>query len=84
MSKAFSINCFPNPTADKVTISCNEIPPSGFYIKVVNIQGKTVLKSYNYSNSQHVVDLSDLTNGVYFLSVNSDEINQTFKIIKSK
>jgi photosystem II stability/assembly factor-like uncharacterized protein len=84
VSKAFSINCFPNPTADKVTISCNEIPPSGFYIKVVNIQGKTVLKSYNYSNSQHVVDLSDLTNGVYFLSVNSDEINQTFKIIKSK
>jgi len=79
-----NIICFPNPTTDKVTIVLNEMPVSGFNIHVVNIQGKTVLKSHNFINNQHTVDLTALPNGVYFLSVVANEKHQTFKVIKTK
>jgi hypothetical protein len=60
------------------------MPVSGFNIHVVNIQGKTVLKSHNFINNQRTVDLTALPNGVYFLSVVANEKHQTFKVIKTK
>ena len=64
--KSFSL--YPNPTSDKLFISyLNPIHT----IKIADITGKTIV---TISNPDHLkfIDMTSLTNGVYFLKINSE------------
>jgi len=75
------INIYPNPVSNFLKI---ENPFSGNYkVKVINSLGQIVLKQ-NQNTSSTSLDVSNLSKGIYFLNINSEEVNtQTFKFIKN-
>jgi len=68
-----SLNLYPNPTNDLIYI--NGIQPH--CIKVVSIQG-TIIQTYFETDK---IDLSNLSNGLYFIQIFDDE-NNLFNIQK--
>jgi PKD repeat protein len=80
---AWSLEIFPNPTSGIVNISAIGAPSDAVELKVIDAVGKTVFKDNNLraDNDQvHQLDLSDLPQGLYFLTVTADEQRVTRKI----
>jgi len=70
---------FPNPVRDELRMSANEDIKS---VNVYNMIGQEV-KRISLSNlSSYKLDMSDLSNGVYFIRTKIGESTGTFKIIK--
>lgn len=70
-----NISFFPNPTSDylKIVIKNNTYKAS----KVFSIQGKEVLSSKSLN-----IDISNLSNGLYFIDIETEEGNIKKKFIK--
>jgi len=68
----------PNPTTDNITVNANTIIKS---IQLYDIQGR-VLVSKTINTDQTTLDVSNYSNGVYFLKVISEAGEKTKKIIK--
>ena len=70
LSENFTIQLFPNPSTEKITISTN-LPndlKEKFSYTVVNIQGKTILKG-NFTNQNQVFYKNQFETGIYILNV---------------
>jgi len=65
------VKIFPIPVTDLLQIDFEE----NFDYEIVNIQGKSLLKG----NTNHVIDVNDLSSGIYFL-----QLSQENKIYQSK
>jgi hypothetical protein len=81
------INIYPNPVKDAFVISVkNEINDNqNNYYSIHDITGKSIIvEKLNVINSDHVqkVETSNLPSGIYFVNVNINAKNSTFKIIK--
>ncbi|MCF1423142.1 LamG-like jellyroll fold domain-containing protein [Mangrovimonas futianensis] len=76
-----SLNIFPNPTADFVTISLNAT--NSFNVKLINITGQ-VIGSFNGNQSNKLmIDLQNHKSGIYFLKIELEKgQTKTFKIVK--
>ena len=73
---------FPNPTKKEISLKFLNALPSNSHYVLHDILGKTIL-SGNIAQLNTILDLSSVINGIYIVSVFSDEqlINST-KIIK--
>ena len=67
---------FPNPASDQISIEANEYL-MGNEFAIYNSIGKSVRKG-SITSKKTVVNLNDLPNGIYILSIN----NQIYKVIK--
>lgn len=68
---------YPNPANDEVTIN---IPlTSEFEIELINSLGEIFYKTHN----QNKLNISLLPTGIYFVHINSDSVNYTYKLIKN-
>jgi hypothetical protein len=75
-----SLKIYPNPTSDHLYITGNNLDIQNVFVSDLN--GR-VLKSFDFSSvSEAVVDLTGLTNGVYIVSVKSEEDTVNKKIVK--
>jgi hypothetical protein len=75
------ISIYPNPANDKLNIKINKFNNTNQYkFKLVSVEGKE-LKSESLINSQTEIDVSDLSNGIYFLEVNTANSNLRKKLI---
>lgn len=77
------ITILPNPVSDKVQISMNFEQHRVIDIQLIDEQGKSIwTKQVNGKNFIETKDLSQLTNGVYFLNLLIDQAkySQTYKI----
>jgi hypothetical protein len=77
------ISIYPNPTSGKLTIENGQLIIKN--IEITDITGKTIQSSSNsqikqFSNLE--IDLSGLNNGIYFISIQTDNEIFTSKIIK--
>lgn len=73
------LSVFPNPTSDIVNIT-NAVGLNA--VQVMDINGRTV-KSVNFNNvSEASINISNLTSGVYMMSIASENGTSTQKIIK--
>jgi hypothetical protein len=82
-SNELSINVYPNPTEGMISLNIQGLD-SDFSLKVLNIQGQVVMSEFvaNRSNSYlRTLDLSNLTNGVYFLEVRSNDMLKVEKVV---
>lgn len=61
---------FPNPASNELVIQFENMP-SGVQIEVVDLNGKTVLSKQTVESSLLVLPL-DLTNGIYFVNLKTD------------
>lgn len=78
-AKINKVNVYPNPTTGKVEIT--NLSGNGTFV-LTNVQG-AILKSIDYNSSTKTIDISDLKNGIYFIS-NLDKSNFFVqKIIKN-
>ena len=73
-----SFNLYPNPAEKMLAVRCEGIKR----ITITNLIGQN-LKSFQFKNSDYeVLDLSDLTKGIYFLTLESAEGTATSKFAK--
>lgn len=82
MQQALSI--FPNPADDMVNIMFNKADNAEISIR--NIQGQVIKQdvfNFNSGNSSYLLNTSELPNGVYTVTINSDGTTVTQKIVVS-
>jgi carboxypeptidase T len=78
----FSVNVFPNPASDKITISCSQ--PGAKKYCVTDLSGRRILEGSLNSVSE-TVSVSSLDHGVYLLNICVDEkVISAQKIIVTK
>lgn len=70
---------FPNPTSNHINIVFKENRESE--IHVIDAQGRSII-SLSSTTSNNVIDLTSYLNGLYFISVNSNNSVKTFKVVK--
>ena len=75
----FSINIFPNPTADFITIDNSSVKEIMF--KIVNVNGQTVIDNIDSKNGT-TVDLTNLKSGIYYLKPKNKDLQKVHKLIK--
>ena len=81
-SNGSGIVVYPNPTSGMVTITLGSMSKS-VEVTVMELNGKLV-KSEKYSNSNNVrMDISDLSTGMYFITVKADNQLKQVKIVKN-
>ena len=76
---------YPNPTDGLLNIGYTGLNDNTIRIIVSNTLGQILIEKeikLPTKSSQTQIDINDLPNGIYFLTVNSSEINQVFKIQK--
>ena len=81
-SNGSSIVVYPNPTSGMITINLGSMSKS-IEVTVMELNGALV-KSEKYSNSNNVrMDISDLSTGMYFITVKADNQLKQVKIVKN-
>ena len=78
---ANTINIYPNPASDNITISFNRYTQAT-NIRLYNLLGECVYTS-NVSGSTYHLPVAHLPNGVYILQLNSADINTQQRIVIS-
>ena len=68
---SFSIS--PNPASESFSINANG--NDNLNVKIIDVLGNTVFNEVIYSNKK--IDVSDFKNGVYFVTVESDDLRVT-------
>jgi hypothetical protein len=71
------LSIYPNPSTSQITIS-NVVSPI-LTIKIIDISGKTIMRINDDSNK---INVSDLTKGIYFLQVQTEDGLMSNKFIK--
>lgn len=81
----FSFKVYPNPTSNYVNVNYDGMNPSEFTIRLFDETGK-IIREINPDNNETKVDLSNMSEGKYFITAVGKEGKQleTFKIIKLK
>ncbi len=74
-----SISVYPNPTNSIVTIKCNNSIQS---VQLYDVQGR-LLQTQIINNQSTTVDLSQQSNGIYFVKVVSDQGIKVEKVVKN-
>ena len=75
-SKTKEISIFPNPANTEINIVLPE--NDNAQIEISNAMGQVIIKDQN----KNTIDLSNLTNGLYFISVKQGKQSYTQKLIK--
>ena len=79
-NKGFSLMVYPNPAVDKVNIHLNSSDP--YSIEIFNIVGNKVYQSeINTPTETKIIDLTELTGGIYFVKVYNKQFTYTKKLV---
>jgi|GEM_PF-3152786 len=73
------IELYPNPVQDNLNLNTNSNISA---VALYNTLGKKVYEDLAFDNNNKQIDMSQFERGVYLLKVMSDNVPQTFKIIK--
>ena len=77
------INVYPIPSKGIIHVDLDL--HTDYTLEVYNTYSENLLRETGHaSNNQHVLDLSDLKNGFYFIKITSDNFQKTKKIIIAK
>jgi hypothetical protein len=76
---AFSIS--PNPAADLITIKLDEVEGNSFSARIINSSGQLLHSKTLEGTDNHQIDISQLTNGLYIISVQGERWQSTKKFI---
>jgi len=78
--EATNIKIYPNPTSGKLTIDIPRINTE-ISLSVININGQVLIRHKQTSNKVQL-DISELTKGIYFVKIESEQISEVRKILK--
>lgn len=77
-----TINIYPIPAKDKITLEFDNKKAEEFNLTISNSLGQKINSSARTINSRTEIDLSELPAGIYYLKIQNDSWQKTFKIIK--
>ena len=78
-----TVSIYPNPTAGFVEVEIEDSDVDLNY-ELLDVAGRVIERNRFFSHSSKV-DLSSLSNGIYFLKLSTDDnLQKTFTIIKTK
>ncbi len=63
-----SVNLYPNPVMDELTIDLNQDFPDGCKLSLYNTFGQ-VMKTANIENKTYIMDVRDIQEGIYFIKI---------------
>jgi PKD repeat protein len=72
------VNIYPNPASNTITITNSKIKLS--QINIIDVTGKSIK---TITKNKNAIDISDLSNGIYFIQIISDKEIITKKFIKN-
>ncbi len=77
------INIFPNPATDQLTVSFDLASPEFIAMTLVDVRGAIVksIPSQNYFNAQFSIDIAGLSAGMYYLKMNTNELQVVKKLV---
>jgi hypothetical protein len=79
--ESFPVQIYPNPTNGLLNFDF-KTNARALSVTITDVFGK-IVKNINYENiSSLQLDLSDLSNGIYFVNLQANELNTIYKIIK--
>lgn len=81
-----TIELYPNPTASMTLVEFELQKQAKVQFTVVDEMGKVVRqfsRTYDSGENQEQFDLSEFSEGVYFLTIGADELTTTKKVIKT-
>ena len=82
-NKKMEFTLFPNPAQNNITIKTNSLKLENTQVELLNSIGQSVLKTTFANNEQ--IDISELTNGIYFVFlIGSEQTVSPKKIIISR
>lgn len=76
-----AITAYPNPSRNTFTIE-SDMLSSAVGIYVVSVDGKEIFNTNNIQSSSYVINCSQWTPGVYFLTVASENGRKMLKLVK--
>ncbi len=76
--KTITVNAYPNPAEDLLNINFNEPVDEFLQYEITDILGNRVLIRSFQTNYENTIDISSFSNGVYILSVISQNQHQQF------
>lgn len=77
LSEEVSLNCFPNPANENVSITC----PANSYLRIYNSCGQLV-ESIANAEPNTVLDISTWERGLYVASISSNNNTSTLRFVK--
>ncbi len=76
---AANIKAFPNPAKDKLSV---KISFDNTKAKIINFTTGAIVKEFVLNRNENIIDISDLVNGIYILSVEGEKAPLTEVFIK--
>lgn len=80
------LNLFPNPFRESVTIDMTQCEGNNFQLFITDISGKTITtKDFTLASGEdrkQNIDLSSISEALYFLTISNTNSTHTFKITK--
>ena len=80
---AIDLNVYPNPTSETLVVNLSQLTGDNTEVAIVDAMGRTVLSSYQVSGSTVTMDISELPEGMYFGTVNSETELGKFQFVKN-
>ncbi len=81
LSEANGFNVYPNPVNNILNIELKNA--KGGYVEILNITGQTIKTTKIDNTNNVIIEVSDLSKGVYLCRYNNEEKTKTIKFIKN-
>ena len=78
-----NMQVYPNPAKNQITIECSDELDQNGTITIVNLIGKTVHSEPFVSNKQ-TLNIENLNNGIYFVTIQTKEGTTTQKVVVNR
>ena len=73
------LSIYPNPVSNILNIELDKM--TSFSANIIDVNGKIMFK-IDINETHTALDISNLAAGIYFLKLNTESINDTYKFIK--
>lgn len=81
VNKKDSLKISPNPASDHITITFQDNTAQPFSVEIKDALAKTVFSKSYQSDNQTSVNTENLSNGIYFITIKTQDKTQTKKLI---
>ena len=82
LSAAFKgISIYPNPLLKGDNLNIKSSSPLNLTINIHNVNGKLILSNQDNNLINKTINVQDLSNGIYFINIESNNFSTTKKLV---
>lgn len=74
---------YPNPAQNTLRVQLDKLTSGNYNVRIASIDGKSLINTTsNFSGGEMNMDISKLAKGIYSLTIQNKDVNQTLQFIK--